>query len=67
MRNARHVMTSYRRFIVGTKHKWNLQLMSTGRAPVKRIARGLLLHRAYIQAYLQAKRAVVDGREMVDA
>ena len=67
MRNARHIMTSYRRYIVGTKRKWNLQLVSTGRPPAKRIARAVFLHRAYVQAYLKAKRAVFAGQEFVDA
>jgi hypothetical protein len=67
MRNARHIMCSYRRYVVGTKRKWNLQLVSTGRPPVRRIARALLLHRQYVQAYLKAKRAVLAGQELVDA
>ncbi len=67
MRNARHIMTSYRRYIVGTKGKWNSQLISKGRPPVKRIARAVLLHRAYVEAYLKAKRAVFAGKEFVDA
>lgn len=67
MRNARHIMTTYRRFLVQTKRKWNLQVTSTGRLPVKRIARGLLFYRAYVDAYLRAKRAVLSGQELVDA
>lgn len=67
MRNARHVMTSYRHFIVGTKHKWNAQAVSSGLPPAKRAARALLFHRAYIDAYLKAKRAVFAGEELVDA
>lgn len=67
MRNARHIMTSYRRFILGTKRKWNLQMVSNGRLPAKRIARSLLLHRNYSDAYLKAKRAVLAGQEFADA
>jgi hypothetical protein len=67
MRNARHIMTSYRRFLVQIKRKWNLQVTSSGRAPVRRIARGLLFHRAYVDAYLKAKRAVLTGQDLVDA
>lgn len=67
MRNARHVMNSYRHFIVGTKRKWNLQAVSSGQAPAKRVARALLFHRAYVEAYLKAKRAVFAGEELVDA
>ena len=67
MRNARHIMTTYRRFLVQTKRKWNLQVTSIGRSPVKRITRGLLFYRAYVDAYLKAKRAVLSGEELIDA
>lgn len=67
MRNARHIMVSYRHFIVGTKRRWNSQVVSAGRLPVKRAARGLVHYRGYVDAYLEAKRAVLAGRESVDA
>ncbi|MBV6418045.1 MAG: hypothetical protein CMLOHMNK_02825 [Steroidobacteraceae bacterium] len=67
MRNARHIMVSYRRFILGTKHRWNAQIVSAGRLPAKQAARGLVHYRGYVEAYLEAKRAVLAGRESVDA
>lgn len=60
-------MLSYRRFILGTKRRWNLQISSAGQPPVKRIARALLLHRSYVDAYLAAKRALLAGQVRVDA
>lgn len=67
MRNARHIMDSYRHFIVGTKRRWNAQIVSAGRMPVKQAARGLVHYRGYVDAYLEAKRAVLAGRDSVDA
>jgi hypothetical protein len=67
MRNARHIMTTYRRFLIQTKAKWNLQLTSNGRPPARRVLRGIIHYRAYVQSYLKAKRAVIAGLEMVDA
>jgi hypothetical protein len=67
MRNARHVMESYRRYIIETKRVWNRQLTSHGRPPAKRIARSLIHYRAYVASYLKAKRAVLAGVELVGA
>lgn len=66
-RNARHIMTCYRKFILGTKHKHNLDLISQGKDPSKRAARSLIYYKAYVAAYLKAKIAVINGEELVDA
>lgn len=67
MRPAKHIMTTYRRFIVEGKAKAALQSRSHGRDPSKRAMRALIHYRAYVDAYLKAKRAVLAGQEMVDA
>lgn len=60
-------MTSYRRFIIETKSKWNSQLTSHGKPPARRIVRSIIHYRPYVDAYLKAKRAVLAGQELVDA
>jgi hypothetical protein len=45
--DKRHVMTVYRRHILGSKRKW-------------RTARGLIHYRAIVQEYLACKRFVID-------
>lgn len=54
MRNAHHIMSVYRRHILGSKKKWGT-------------ARGLIHYRALLGSYLKAKRAVLSGQELVDA
>ena len=54
MRKARHIMTVYRRHLLGCKKKWGS-------------ARGLIHYRALLDSYLKAKRAVLAGEELVDA
>jgi hypothetical protein len=54
MRKARHIMTVYRRHLLGCKKKWGS-------------ARGLIHYRALVDSYLKAKRAVLAGEELVDA
>lgn len=63
VRNARHIMNAYRRYLMAYKFKQNEQRS----IPNKRAARGLIYYRAYVEAYLAAKRAVVAGEELVDA
>lgn len=64
LRDARRVMTSYRRFLLTTKRKWGTRPGHTSR---NRSIRSLIHYRRYIDAYLEAKRAVVAGRQMVNA
>lgn len=54
LRNARLVMTQYRRHIMDCKKRWGH-------------VRGLIHRRALLTAYLKAKRAVLAGQELVDA
>lgn len=67
MRPARHIMTTYRRFLVEGKRSRNRDMVSQGRAPSRRIMRALLHYRAYVDAYLRAKLAVLAGEPLVDA
>jgi len=67
VRNARHVMSAYRHYILATKRNWNLDRTSHGKSPARRIARALVHYHGYMDSYLKAKRAVVAGNEMVDA
>lgn len=67
MRNARTVMTGYRRYILNQKRIWNTNQVSQGRAFNRRAVRSMIKYLLWIQAYLAAKRCVVAGIEMVDA
>lgn len=59
-RNARHIMTVYRRYVLDAKRK------GTQRG-ARRAARGLLHYRGFIASYLESKRAVIAGQELVQA
>ncbi len=59
-RNARHIMTVYRRHLLDAKRK------GTQRG-ARRSVRGLIHYRGFIASYLEAKRAVIAGQELVQA
>jgi len=54
VRKSRHIMSVYRRHLLGSKKKWGT-------------ARGLIHYRSFVDSYLLAKRAVLAGQEFVDA
>ena len=56
-------MVTYRRFITGKL----VECADRERGPAADRPRGLLHYRGYVAAYLEAKRAVLAGRESVDA
>lgn len=67
LRPAHHIMTTYRRFIMEGKASHNLNRISQGRPRSRRCMRAQIHYRAYIDAYLKAKRAVIAGLFWVDA
>jgi hypothetical protein len=48
--DKRHVMTIYRRHILGRKRKWGT-------------ARGLVHYRSYVRTYLECKREVLKAKQ----
>lgn len=53
---AEHQMRAYRLAILSIKAKWNLQLISRGKPAVRRIARGVMYYKFWVQQYLVAKQ-----------
>lgn len=61
--NPRHVMGAYRRYLLGFKQQMNRKAVSQGRAPSKRVARGLIHYRPLLEEYLAAKRVVISAKQ----
>jgi len=59
-RDPQVIMSAYRRYIMSFKFKHNEQLSK----PAKRIARGLIHYRQYIDEYLAAKREVLKAKNV---
>lgn len=53
---AEHQMRAYRLAILSIKAKFNLVLTSNGKPPARRIARGVMYYKGWVQMYLAAKR-----------
>lgn len=53
---AEHQMRAYRLAILSIKAKFNLVMISNGKPRARRIARGVMYYKGWVQAYLAAKR-----------